>query len=360
MKRIIIHFPFKINRGRAAASQLRPIRIIETFQTMGYNVFLVEGYGQERKRKIKEIEALIKSGANFEFLYSECSTIPTQLTEKHHYPTYPFLDFSFFQFCKQHGIKIGLFYRDIYWCFPENNKGIIRKVMKVFFKYDLHEYNKYVSALFVPSFEMVSHIPAKLTMPVYELYPGCEKKSVEQQSLHSDCIHILYVGGIGHHYDVSMMLDVIKDIPNISLTICCREDDWNKVKDEYHPFLRGNVKVVHSSGKELEHLYADADLFCLFVRPDKYREFAVPFKLFETIGYVCPVIASEGTWVAKFVKEHGLGFTCQYEREALSGMLSKLSNHPDVIKKAKTTVANNIGENTWEARCLKIASILTK
>ena len=51
------------------------------------------------------------------FLYSESSTMPTSLTEPHHMPTHPFLDFSFFYFCKRNGIKIGLFYRDIYWKF---------------------------------------------------------------------------------------------------------------------------------------------------------------------------------------------------------------------------------------------------
>ena len=174
MKKIIIHFPFKIDRGRAAASQMRPLKIITTFKQIGYDVFLVEGYGKERKKQINQLKVQIEKGETFEFVYSECNTIPTLLTEKHHYPTHPFLDFSFFKFCKKHDIPIGLFYRDIYWCFPENNKGIVRKAMKLLYLYDLYEYEKYVSTLFVPSFEMVSYIPVKLKLPVAELYPGCE------------------------------------------------------------------------------------------------------------------------------------------------------------------------------------------
>ena len=196
MKKVIIHFPFKIDRNRPSASQIRPIKFIETFKSMGYDVRLVEGYGKERKQQIKAIKSEIASGMKFDFIYSECNTTPTLLTEKHHYPTYPFLDFSFFKFCKKHNIKIGLFYRDIYWCFPEFNKGIIRKVMKLFFRYDLYEYNKYVSALFVPSFEMVSHIPVKLAMPVYELYPGCEQSNEMRSQNETSIINLLYVGGI--------------------------------------------------------------------------------------------------------------------------------------------------------------------
>jgi glycosyltransferase involved in cell wall biosynthesis len=360
MMKIIIHFPFKIDRSRAAASQLRPIKIIETFKSLGYDVALVEGYGKERQEQIRQIKERINKGEKYEFVYSECNTTPTLLTEKHHYPTYPFLDFSFFKYCKNHGIKIGLFYRDIYWCFPENNHGLIRKIMKLFYLYDLHEYNKYVSTLFVPSFEMINHIQFKLDMSVTELYPGCEKggdKNNTRKEGHN--INILYVGGVGHHYDVSMIMEVVKNNPALNLTICCRPDDWDAVKDEYKNLMSDNISVVHKSGSELNDLYANADLFCLFVKPDKYREFAVPFKLFETIGYNCPIIASEGTWVAKFVKQNKIGFSCNYDRKSLGDLIDHISAHPDELLEVKANIISIADDNTWEARCKKIVSELS-
>lgn len=362
MKKIIIHFPFAIDRNRAAASQLRPIKIIETFKSMGYDVFLIEGYGKERSLQIKKLKDLIKTGDKFEFVYSECNTTPTLLTEKHHFPTYPFLDFSFFKFCKKQGIPIGLFYRDIYWCFPENNKGIIRKVMKLFYRYDLHEYNKYVTALFVPSSEMVCHVPVEFKMPIYELYPGCETgvynktRNVSENST----INVLYVGGIGHHYDVSMFIEAVRDIPSVHLTLCCRKDDWEAVKDEYQQILGENVEIVHISGKKLEQLYAAADLFCLFVRPDKYREFAVPFKLFESIGHECPVLASEGTWVAKFVRENKIGFVSEYSIESLRDLLTQIVNHRGMLEAVQNRISQVRDANTWKARCIKIEKDILK
>lgn len=360
MKKIIVHFPFKIDRKRAAASQLRPLKIIESFEKMGFEVYLVEGYGIERTNQIKRIKAAIEFGVKFVFLYSECNTTPTLLTEKHHYPIYPLLDFSFFKFCKKNGIKIGLFYRDIYWCFPENNQGIIRKIMRWFYLYDLHNYNKYVSTLFVPSFEMINYIPFKLEMTVAELYPGCEnllEKAINERK--GDKIHILYVGGIGHHYDISLIMEVVRQQSSFNLTICCRPDDWDRVKDDYQHLSADNIFIVHKSGAELKELYAKADLFCLFVRPDKYWEFAVPFKLFETIGYGCPVLATEGTWVAKFVKENRIGFTCPYKRESVAKILGDLLMQSDELEKTKKNVCQIIKENTWTARCNKIESLLS-
>ena len=361
MKNIILHFPFKIEGGRAAASQLRPVKMVDTFKGLGYNVHLIEGYGKERRSQILEIKSAIKSGVKFEFMYSECNTSPTLLTEKHHLPTYPFLDFSFFKFCKQNGIKIGLFYRDIYWCFPENVKGWKAKVAHWFYEYDLREYNKYVSALFVPSEEMVKYIPAKLRMPTIELYPGCDIQNVAREQTDNDGkIHVLYIGGIGHHYDVSMMMKAAKEMDDIDLTICCRADDWEAIKDEYQELMNDNTHVVHKSGEELKTLYKRADLFCLFVRPDKYWEFAVPYKLFETIGYGCPLIASEGTWVAKFVKEHGIGVVADYSEEALKTALRGLMAERGNLQWLKQNVANINANNTWEARCKMVETVLTR
>lgn len=135
MKRMIFHIPMKIDRNRASASQIRPMKMIEAFKECGYEVVVVEGYGKERKRQIKEIKSNILKGVKYDFLYSESSTMPTLLTEKNHLPLYPFLDFSFFAFCKKHGIKIGLFYRDIYWVFKKK-RSFKEWVAYIFYKYD--------------------------------------------------------------------------------------------------------------------------------------------------------------------------------------------------------------------------------
>lgn len=358
-KKILIHYPFKIDRSRAAASQLRPQKIVDSFIKMGYEVHLIEGYGKERKQKINEIRRAIRNGVKFDFMYSECNTTPTLLTEKHHYPTYPFLDFAFFKFCRKREIPIGLFYRDIYWCFSENNKSWVQKVVKLFHKYDLVEYNKYVSALFVPSLEMVGHIPFTFKMPVVELYPGCDAIDIKKEKNHNT-INILYVGGVGAHYDVSMIMEVVRDLPSYHLTICCRPDDWNAVKNDYQNLMSDNISVVHKSGEALKELYAEADLFCLFVRPDKYREFAVPFKLFETIGNGCPIIASKGTWVAKFVKQNKIGYTCEYDRQPLRELLTKITMSENDLAEICERIDAVKTENTWENRCKQIVRTLTK
>ena len=106
-KRCIFHIPNYLDPNRASASQIRPKKMMNAFEQIGYKVDIVQGYGRNRKRIIEEIKRNIDNGVKYEFLYSESSTAPTLLTEKHHFPTYPFLDFGFFKYIKDHGIKIG-------------------------------------------------------------------------------------------------------------------------------------------------------------------------------------------------------------------------------------------------------------
>jgi hypothetical protein len=360
MKRAILHFPFKINKGRAAASQLRPINIIEAFKSLDIEVFLIEGYGKQRKQQIAAIKDAVKSGVRFDFLYSECSTLPTLLTEKHHYPTYPFLDFSFFNFCNKNKIPIGLFYRDIYWCFQNRDRGLIKRIRHFFHMYDLYEYNKYVSALFVPSKEMIKKIPFKFNMPIYELYPGCIKRTFSEKGDDSSIIRIVYVGGIGGYYDIKMFVESIRNNSNYSLTICTRKDDWDLVKSDYIPLLSDNISIVHLDNNNLHQLYSQSDLSCMFFKPYNYSEFAVPYKLFESIGYYCPIVAPKETWVGKYVDREGIGFTCNYNKESLNKLLQELVLFREHISDCRRNIIKIASNNTWQNRCKNIMEILSK
>lgn len=108
-KRCIVHIPNHIEKSGKSGSNIRPIKMKQAFEENGYLVEYISGYGTERKVQINKIKRNIRNGIKYDFLYSESSTMPTLLTEKNHLPRYPFLDFSFFKFCKKNGIKIGLF-----------------------------------------------------------------------------------------------------------------------------------------------------------------------------------------------------------------------------------------------------------
>ena len=94
-KKCIVHIPNYIEKEGKSGSNIRPLKMKQAFEEAGYLVDFVYGYGKERKKKIKFIKEQIKKGIEYDFLYSESSTMPTLLTEKNHFPKYINLDFDF-------------------------------------------------------------------------------------------------------------------------------------------------------------------------------------------------------------------------------------------------------------------------
>lgn len=361
MKSCIVHIPNKLNSNMASASQIRPLKMIEAFKSIGYEVNIVEGNSSERKKEIKQIKRNIKMGKQYEFMYAESSTMPTLLTDKHHLPLHPFMDFSFFRFVRKHNIKIGLFYRDIYWKFPsykENVKGIKAWFAIKMYKYDLKEYSKYLNKLYMPNERCFKHINKEIPKDMFDvLPPGCV--SIEHSMENKNDITILYVGGLGNQYQITKAIEVIAEFPSIHLILCCRLKEWEKEKEKLLPLMNDNIEVVHESGDGLEKLYKRANIGLLLFKPDIYREMAMPYKAFEYMGHGLPMIASKQTAIGDFVEKGKFGWTIPYDNDSLKNLLLYLINNKNCIDEAANNSRIGSLSNGWDDRALKVEKDLT-
>lgn len=355
---MIFHIPLPLQEAPTSASGLRPLKMIEEFKTIGYEVFDVTGYGAERKEKLKTLKKRFSNGDKFEFLYSESSTQPTLLTGKHHLPTYPFVDFQLFKLCKSHNIKIGLFYRDIHWLFPFYNKTTSKfksKVAKFFYKYDITNYKKYLDVMFLPSLEMGKYLPELEDVKVEVLPPGHGIIKQNDFDVLNSPINVFYIGGMGSVYQMHELFKLPK-IKDVQLTISTRKENWDAVKDGYPNSF--TIKLVSLFGDSLFAKYEQSHIGLLFVKPVEYWEFAMPYKLFEYIGYGIPIIASQGTLSAKFVEKHNIGWVIPYQMEELKNLMEYLAeNRVDIINK-RMNVLSIRDDNSWKARAEKVINIL--
>lgn len=373
-KACIFHIPNKLDDKGLSGSQVRPRMMLQAFKNIGYDVDVVMGYGKERKEAIKKIKENIKKGKKYDFLYSESSTMPTLLTEKNHFPTYPFLDFSFFKFCKKYGIKIGLFYRDIHWKFPKyrkNVRGIKYLVAIIAYKYDLKKYEKLVDMFYLISFKVNDYIKnpileekTNLLLPAASYnYEFIKEKNIfykQRLKRHDGNLNLFYVGGIGGSYQFLEFLSWIKNLKNIYLTICCRQKEWEEYKDIYKPYLTDNINIVHASGKELEKYYKKADISLAYFKGDNYMKMAVPVKFFEYVGHVCPIITTNNLIIGDYIKDSNIGWSIPYSEIAIKELLNNLSNnYEDVVKKHDSSMIY-LKSNTWEERARKVANDLSR
>jgi len=360
-KKIIFHIPNYISTSPKSGSEIRPTKMLEAFRKIGYEVDVVMGYVADRKKQIKKIKDNIKNGMKYEFLYSESSTMPTALTEKHHLPIAPFLDFNFFRFCNQHNIKIGLFYRDIHWNFEQYKLTVSlykQFITKFFYKFDLKEYRKLVDILYLPSVKMYDYIPFSFDRQLKSLPPAVNIIKNEEKKIDKYKLNFIYVGGLGKLYDLRIFTKIINNMNTVNFYLCTRKIEWEKNKKMYSEYLN-NVQIYHKYGNDLHRIYNLSTIGILFVKPIEYWNFVMAVKLFEYIAYKKPIIAVKGTAVGSFVEENNIGWAIEYNEKTLEHLLAEIQNNPNIIEEKIENIEKIIPLNTWEARAEQVVKDLS-
>lgn len=358
-RRMVFHTPYPLNRQATSASGIRPVAMRDAFEELGYEVWEVTGTSQERVAAASRVRRALAEGIVFDFCYSESSTMPTLLTDPDHRPRHPLVDFALLRTLRAHGTRVGLFYRDIYWRFPDYGKGLpkLRKHLALAaYRHDLRAYRSATDIVFLPSTQMEPHVgdPALRHHP---LPPG--HRSPELVEAAPSPVNLFYVGGIGTHYRLHALVEAMAEVPETQLTICCREAEWQAARQEYEPLPR-NVQVVHRSGSELDELYRAANVAVIYTEPASYREFAAPVKLYEYIGQGKPIMASQGSLVGDFVHDNDLGWTIPYSREDAVALLRALNEDPSQVHAAHQRVVRARGEHSWLERARTVARLLSR
>lgn len=360
--KIIFHHPLPLDANAKSASGIRPLRMLEAFRRIGAEVDLVVGYVADRACAIAKIEQKIQGGMKYDFVYSESSTMPTILTERHHLPSHLLLDRSFFQFCKRKKIPIGLFYRDIYWRFKPygHDLDFVRRwVAKAAYWYDLNTYKHTLSSLFLPSCEMAEYVPLvnkSIMTPLPPGHDGIFKGALGKRD-ESQPLNVFYVGGISDHYRLHKLFEAVAELPRVELTICTREGEWDKQKREYRTDVP-NIRIVHKTGEAMKEELRRCDIAALFVQPQEYREFASPVKLYEYLGEQKPILASKGTLAGKFVEENKIGWAIPYEVDAVKSLLERLVNSSEEFEPLCGNLLKVAPLHTWEARASHVVANL--
>lgn len=358
MKKMIFHIPMQIKYDIYSGSQIRPQKMIQAFEDIGYDVELVMGDCSKRKMQIQQIKENIKQGIKYEFLYSESTTYPTFFTERSHFSKCLFLDFRFFNFCKKHNIKIGLFYRDIHWIFDQymEYKSIFRKyIFKIFYIFDLVQYKKLLDILYLPSIKMSKYLPIQFNTKISELPPAVSDINIDDSRKLAKALSFIYVGGIGKLYDLTLFSKVISYFTDIEFNICTRKKEWEENKEHYIDY---NINVFHKNGDDLAELYRISDISILFVNPTEYWEFVMAVKLFEYISYKKPVVAVKDTAVGNFVEKNDIGWVIDYDENELKDLIGHLQNNLDEVHEKIKNIEKIIPENTWKSRAIKVVSDL--
>lgn len=366
--RMIFYHPAPIQENASSASGIRPFKMLSAFKRAGFEVDTVCGYPPERATSIRTIKKNVAKGVEYDFVYGENTTYPFSLCDPDHNPKYLFLDYSFWIWLKRKKIPYGCFYRDIYWKFPEFHKAIPiikRLIFRVFYYMDVLFLKRTTKILFLPSREMALHVPFNFKPECIEpLPPGCDiKEGTYSLRANSDApINVFYAGGIlPPAYNLEPMLSFFSSqTGRFRLTICCREAEWDVVvqKGVYNEINSPNIRIVHKNGPDLEEEWLRSSLFLALWERITYRDFAVPFKIFEALGYGVPVITTSDTEAGNFVEANNLGWSINPTAEELKSLLEKIQQSPGLLKEKRSAALSIQKNHTWEARAARVAELL--
>ena len=368
MQRCIVFIPYKLNEQGDGARMLRPRKMIQAFRDIGYEVFVIQGFSKERRALIKQCKELIRSGVKFDFMYMENSTEPTLLTDPHHLPTHPFLDYGFYSFIKKHKIPMGLFYSDIFWKFDTYGKDLPK--WKRFFalrcyELDLLVLQRCLKKFYLPDRMMNDYIKNSLLADISEnLPPGSEELSVNKSPVPADFserpLRLFYVGGLGGAYQIQELISAAAGEEHVELTICCRKAEWEKEKKNLGSYLRDNVHIIHEKGEALVPYFQQSDICSLLFLPSPYMSFAKPFKAFEYLANEIPVLSSRGTAIGEFVEKNDIGWNIDYSAEEIRKVIHGILNNPKLLQEKRDNCKMAKGSNLWTSRARQVEEGLLK
>lgn len=362
-KNVVFYYPGEISNDKKRGSAIRVASMLAAFSAADCNVIAISGSQQVRNQLFKRLFADVEDGLKVDLVYAENTNSPILYggTDRVANPVSEYQNISKLSSL---GCPMGIFYRDVYWRFPMFKQIApfgSRLILKLLLLVDWLVYQKYFDVIFLPTTDMSKYLPFKKSdIRVKSLPPGCvvsEAQSYNPEVVQSSNFSLLYVGGITKDvYDLTGLLMVLKSLPHISLTICCRESEWTRVRSSYDPLIARNVKVVHLSGRDLAGLYQNHDIAIMAVEYTEYRQFAMPVKFFEAIGFGLPIITLNQKAVAEYVTAHNLGWVVDSFSD-LKDLLAS-ADIPEQIGTKRKSVDQHKPHVTWEARSRTVFSTL--
>lgn len=324
---IVLYITYNSLEDVSSGSGVRPAAMYRAFLERGYDVRLLSGAcgrGQatQRRQAVAETVTWLQSNRP-DFCYIESST----------YPILNHCDYALIRLLHRMNIPTAYFYRDFYRKFPQlypRRKGAVNKLKELYL-----DFLQWRTDCVLQNVDLV-YFPSKQCFPYFSyrhmkaLPPAGEDQFLPPHANQKTCI---YVGGLSETYGLPLLLDTFSLLNQGScryrLIIVCRKADreTNREKIENIPWL----DIYHGSGKELERLYAQADIGLLTLKPNEYTDFSVGTKLFQYISYGLPVLSTNVAAMKELIEANQLGLTAPYDPKAFAAAIHQMLDDPAVL-----------------------------
>jgi hypothetical protein len=262
---------------------------------------------------------------------------------------------------RRHGIRSGLFYRDMYWRFlaPSGlRERAIAALYAPFYRAELRAYAATYDVLFAPTASLLADAPEVRGARIVPLPPGAHLRPLTVPAAPRTPGLVVHVGGVTDARGVYDLEPLVRgaEAAGALVRFICRPGEWAAARSHYEP--APGLAVHHATGAEKDALLATADLAGLVFARHAYRERAFPVKLFEYLGAGLPILASGPSEAADFVAAEEVGWAVEPTPAAVADLLAALARDPGAIAAARARIPAVLAAHTWEARVATVASTL--
>jgi glycosyltransferase involved in cell wall biosynthesis len=359
MSVLIFHSPMPIERPLDSGSAVRPKRMLDAFRSIGQEVLVVDG--DSRRRRDRWRQAMTLPPDRIHGIYSELSTTPIALTDPDHLPRAPFMDFRMFRELRRRGVPVAAFYRDAYWRFKGRSASLAtwkRSLLAAFHHLEWRQIGRSLDHCFVPSMEMLGHLPPLAGPAVSALPPAGVPADRGPRPARADRpLRLLYVGGVHPpDYDLSAMFAAVDGLDGVELIVCARESEWLRATGLYS--VPANASITHRAGEGVADLYRECDAAIDWRPANDYLSFAFPVKTFEALGWGLPLIANGRLPTGRLALQHGFGWGPE-DPQSLRATLEAIVEDPAMLDAAEHHALLARAANTWEARARSVLDTLS-
>ena len=360
MKLLYITF-IDLKKSPSSGSSVRPHKMLEAFQNLNIDTFIVDGATNDLKTRKNSIKLVEKKLTNWkpDICYIEPPSGPmfyygdVQLIKKLH----------------RMGVPISIFYRDAYWKYPSfyltSNTPIVERLKDIIIRnlhrYQLSVFKKNIDIIYFPSETMKNEFDC----PRMEILPpGSFLSDAEEKKSISHPLQVIFVGGAAKNYGTFLTLDAF-ELANKNKTVAklfyiCPEEQWKALKidkEKYSSWL----EVIHTSGdKNLKPYYEKSDIAILTAPKTFYRDFAVPIKIFEYLSYLKPILATDCIETAKVINENQIGWVVKDNASDIASVLQKLNDNSEIGDSVKANMTLARDNNLWTKRAEKVVRELSE
>ncbi|MED4635285.1 glycosyltransferase [Peribacillus frigoritolerans] len=333
---------------------VRSLEMLKEFRYKHETVDVI--IGENPKERFRQFQGL-DANQNYEYCYIELKVGVTRF--------YDTLLISFLR-KKFKNIKIGMYYRDMYWAYNINfNGGKIRSffvpiVNKLHLKFLVKNGDVIFGQSNSFSKKMKEFIPKSNKCKFAILPPGCETVEINE----SPPSAVIYVGEIDNVFSgIELLIESMKLVNlqrEVNLNLVCRSNEYNNNNFLIEANKQFNWLNIHHATKEtINKIYNKSSVAVIPRYKDEYTKICLPIKLFEYISFELPIISVDHGEVSRFITEYQIGYISSKEPMDFANMILKMIN---MKEKENDHLQLNLKrckeENMWKSRIEKIDEIL--